>query len=274
MKIFLLFLMTLAAPIAKAFPPAPHHTLYGVVKNEQGTPLSTGDAIVILSGPDGEVIRGPVDTSVGRGLNYALRVPTDGARTSNLYTPTAMLPASPFTIRVVIGTQSYLPIQMQGALPVLGEIAGSTRLNLTLGVDSDGDGLPDSWERDLIDFDNDDGLGSLADVKPGDDSDGDGMSNLSEYIAGTYAFDRSDSLKLEVKKITEGVARLEFVTLPGRTYRIKSSRDFETWLDQPFSTQATGENSAAHLRGDEVTALSVYVEVGESKDTFFKLHVE
>lgn len=274
MKFSLLLLMVLAAPIAKAFPPAPHHTLYGVVKNEQGTPFSTGDAILILSGPDGEVVRGPVDASVGRGLNYALRVPTDGSRSSALYTPTAMRPASPFTIRVIIGKISYLPIQMQGALPLLGEIAGSTRLNLTLGVDSDGDGLPDSWEKDLIDFDPDDGLGTLADVKPGDDSDGDGMSNLSEYIAGTYAFDQQDALRLEVKKITSGVAKLEFVTIPGRTYRIQSSRDFTTWQDQAFSTQASGEEASAHLRGDQVTSLSIYVEVGQFTGTFFKLYVE
>ena len=80
MRTTLLLLTLLAAPLARAFPPAPHHTLYGLVRSELGTPLSTGDAVIILSGPNGEVIRGPVDAGIARGINYTLRVPMDGNR--------------------------------------------------------------------------------------------------------------------------------------------------------------------------------------------------
>ena len=274
MRTLFLLLAALAAPFASAFPPAPHHTLYGVVRNEQGTPLSAGDATIILSGPNGEVIRGPVDTSLSRGLNYVLRVPQDGNRTADLYAPTAMLPTYAFTIVVKIGSTNYLPIQMQGELPTLGAIAGSTRLDLTLGVDSDGDGIPDAWERDMIDFDPDDNLRTLADVRPGDDFDGDGMSNLLEYLAGTYAFDRLDGLNLNLKEIVNGVARFEFVVISGHTYRITSSVDTVTWVDQPFSVNATGAGAVGYLRADSVTLQNAYVPIGTTPAAFFRLHVE
>jgi hypothetical protein len=274
MKISLLLLTLLVAPFASAFPPAPHHTLYGVVKNEQGTPLSTGDATIILSGPNGEVIRAPVDAGTGRGINYTLRVPMDGKRTAQLYSPAAMTAATPFTIQVLIGETAYLPIQMQGTLPNLGDIAGSTRLDLTLGVDSDGDGIPDAWERNMIDFDPEDGLNTLADVRPGDDFDRDGLSNLSEYLAGTYAFDRLDGLKLAMKEVVDEVARLEFVVVTGHTYRLTSSTDASNWADQPFSVNADASDPVPYLRADSVTVLNVYVPVGETPSVFFKLYVE
>ena len=33
-----------------------------------------------------------------------------------------------------------------------------------------------------------------------DDTDGDGMSNLAEYISGNYAFDKKDGLRLDILK--------------------------------------------------------------------------
>ena len=259
---------------ARAFPPAPHHTFFGLVKNQVGTPLGSGDATLVLSGPSGEVRRVPIDAGLAPGINYTLEVPLDARKTAQLYTPTAMAPSTPFTIRVLIGTTVYLPIQMQGQLQVMGASGESTRLDLTLGVDSDGDGLPDGWEQDVIDFDPNDGINELGDVRPGDDIDGDGMTNLAEYIAGTYAFDRLDGLKLEVKEVVEGVARLEFVTITGRTYRLSTSLDGATWSDQPFSPRAATEQSAAFHRADSVTVLQAYVPLGTNPNLLFKLHVE
>ena len=274
MRTFLLLLTLLAVPCARAFPPAPHHTLYGLVRNEQGRPLSTGDAVILLNGPNGEVVRGYVDTNTASGINYTLRVPMDGNRTGQLYSPTAMTVAAPFTIQVLIGSTSYLPIQMQGTLPTIGAIGGSTRLDLTLGIDSDGDGIPDAWERDMIDFDPDDGLNTLADVRPGDDFDGDGLSNLMEYLAGTYAFDRLDGINLALKEVANQVARLEFLAVSGHTYRIQSSTDGVTWLTQRFSLNANASDTVSAHLSDSVTILKVYVPVGDLPSPLFKLYVD
>jgi len=51
--------------------------------------------------------------------------------------------------------------------------------------DTDGDGLPDSLEHQIIDADPNDSILTLEDVLPGDDFDGDGESNLTEFLNGT-----------------------------------------------------------------------------------------
>ncbi len=39
---------------------------------------------------------------------------------------------------------------MVGSFADLGKLGGTTILDLTLGVDRDGDGIPDSWEEALL----------------------------------------------------------------------------------------------------------------------------
>ncbi len=51
--------------------------------------------------------------------------------------------------------------------------------------DEDGDGLPDSWEQQIVDADPDDPINSVWDVAPGDDFDGDGVSNQDEFLYGS-----------------------------------------------------------------------------------------
>ena len=65
---------------------------------------------------------------------------------------------------------------------------------LTLGTvtDTDGDGLADEWEQELIDADPNDALEILADVNPDDDLDGDGLTNLQEFT-----FPRTNPLKAD-----------------------------------------------------------------------------
>ena len=53
---------------------------------------------------------------------------------------------------------------------------------IVAGVDSDGDGIPDSWM--MQHFGHSTGLASDR-SRAQDDADGDGMSNLQEYLAGT-----------------------------------------------------------------------------------------
>ncbi|NNJ69882.1 MAG: PQQ-binding-like beta-propeller repeat protein [Kiritimatiellales bacterium] len=55
--------------------------------------------------------------------------------------------------------------------------------------DSDGDGLDDSLEQLIIDFDPEDEFVDLDSVHPDDDFDGDGLSNLHEQLAGTSPVD-------------------------------------------------------------------------------------
>src|SRR5690606_27935767 len=120
-----------------------------------------------------------VSPGQAEGINYQLKIPLDMGALGNAYKPSALLPTVPFRIRVRVGSVTYLPLEMVGIGTLLTRPAEATRLDLTLGVDSDGDGLPDAWELALIQALKGDGqTRTLADIRPEDDSDGDGLSNL------------------------------------------------------------------------------------------------
>jgi hypothetical protein len=75
------------------------------------------------------------------------------------------------------------------------------------GIDSDGDGIPDSWM--MQHFGHPTGLASDH-SRAQDDADGDGMSNLQEYLAGTDALDPQSNLKLRVQGVDPGTGRPQF----------------------------------------------------------------
>ena len=62
-------------------------------------------------------------------------------------------------------------------------------IEATFIIDSDGDtdddGLPDSWEQQIIDYSQSDGIADIEDVLPEDDFDEDRSTNIVEYQKGT-----------------------------------------------------------------------------------------
>ncbi len=267
-------LALLFSTAARAYPPAPPHTIYGVVRDGFGNPYEQPTIAVILYGSDNvEKARTTIDPLLGLGINYSLDVPMDAGTTTTLYEPTAMRPTLPFTMRVVIGGVSYLPLQLSTGTWTMGKPAERRRIDLTVGVDSDGDGLPDAWEWELIYSDPSGRLASLADVRPGDDADGDGLSNLSEYIAGTYAFDSADGLSLEILGVANGFARLQFLAIKGRSYTISSSADLANWTSQTFALTSGGAAGATYTATD-TRVLDVYAPLGAGGRRFFRLHVQ
>ena len=277
MRIQLLLLLLVGAMVfpASAYPPAPFHRIYGTVRDSRGNPLATGSGTIILSGAGNvEVVRTVSDMKAGPDLNYALSVPMDVGSNSLLYSVSAMRPLLPFTIRVVIKGVSYVPIEMAGATWNVGDPSATTRLDLTLGIDSDGDGLPDQWEYDLINGDTTGRLHSLTDVNPNDDLDGDGQTNLAEYQAGTYALEQSDGLKLEFVELKDGVAHLRFFAIPSRSYSISSSLNLNEYIPQSFSLVATGTNPGMSYRSDDLRTVDVYVPTSGEGKNFYMLHVK
>lgn len=261
-----------------AFPPAPHHVIYGMVRDELGNPIVAENAELIFETSAGVKLTTVIAYKGEPGQNYTLDVPMDSGITSDAYMPTAMRPTVPFKIRVRIAGVIYLPIEMTGDYAQLGQPGKKTRLNLTLGEDSDGDGLPDAWERNLIAA-----LGlnkTLADITPTGDADGDGMSNLDEYLTGTYAFDKEDGYALKIKTMHGDLAVLEFTAIRGRTYTIHSSSDLIHWTQIPFRVLSTSTDTPAPFTltwyASDVTLMQIEAESGSDPASvhFFKLMIE
>jgi hypothetical protein len=79
-------------------------------------------------------------------------------------------------------------------------------------TDSDNNGLPDAWELTQ--------LGSLGQSTT-DDVDGDGMSNLEEFLAGTNPADAASRLQLEVIPVSTTALVLRFLAASNHTYAIQ-----------------------------------------------------
>jgi hypothetical protein len=222
---FLLF----AAFLALAYPPTLYHSIYGLVRDELGDPLATTNAQVILT-PSGStnVITATVVPYLGPAMNYKLKVPMDAGVTVDNYQANALRTQAPFTLTVKMGTTTYLPIQMQGSLVKLGSPGQQTHLDLTMGQDSIGDGIPDAWKWMVVEMSN--GLYTdISQIHPGDRFPGYPMTMLQAYIAGTYVWDPTDVFSLLVVGMDGKAPVVQFNAIQGRTYSLVMTTDLRQW---------------------------------------------
>lgn len=87
--------------------------------------------------------------------------------------------------------------------------------------DTDGDGLPDDWERHFF--------GSLAPTAA-EDADHDGLPNGAEWEAGTHPDQPGDVLALAVTVTSAGnTTAIRFRAAPSRRYALLTSADLLAW---------------------------------------------
>lgn len=273
-SLIVLLLLTSHLLTLEAYPPAPHHVLVGMVRDERGNPLPSQSAEVIFQTSSGTIIETEVRLGVREGANYRMEIPMDSGLTDRLYQPTALRPTAPFTMWVKLGTRIYHPIEMSGDLASLGKAGKTTWLNLTLGEDTDGDGLPDAWERHLINRDPTDGIRSLADVKPGDDFDKDGLSNRNEYLTGNYAYDDQNGFELTIAEVVEGRPQFEFLSVRGRTYSVLGSANLQSWRQLEFRFVGEAEPLRQAYLADGIETRRFEIEPADGfAPRFFRLKV-
>jgi hypothetical protein len=271
--LFLLALATISPWSALAFPPAPDHVIYGMIRDELGNPIIVKSAVVYLETTAGVRIKAPIVPGLEAGVNYKLSVPMDSGLTSDQYKPTALRPSVPFKMWVLVNGASLLPIEMKLKNSSLGRPGEKTRIDLTLGEDLDGDGLPDAWERAMIAA-----LGlkmSIEDFNGKDDTDHDGLNNTDEYLAGTYAFDPSDGFSLKIAGFNRGSPVLEFMGIRGRTYSVVGSQDMVQWSPVAFKLSGSSDPGANEYYASDVRLVRLEVPTAESSTAikFFKLMV-
>ncbi|HKJ91485.1 MAG TPA: hypothetical protein VJ960_10160 [Oceanipulchritudo sp.] len=261
--------------LLQAFPPAPPHIIFGQLRDEFGSPLTREDARIIFESDNGTIIETRLMPGIAPGVNYEIEVPMDAGISGEAYRSDAMSPEVPFLITVLMGGETFVPLEMSGDLRQLGEPGESTRIDLTLGLDSDGDGLPDAWKDTVIAMSGNPDL-QYSDITPDGDLDQDGLTNLEEYIAGTYAWDASDRFMLDIIQATpDGTALLEFLAIDGRTYSLEVSSDLKTWDPISFrlpASDAPGIERASYYSAT-VRVLNVEVQTNLSEPKSFRLSV-
>lgn len=240
----LFFGFLLTASFARAYPPAPHHVIFGLVRDDFGTPMMSRQIQVILETPTGIRIATAISPAEAPGVNYQLEIPMDAGITPDLYEPSALQNAAPFKMVVVIGSVTNLPIQMAGDFSHLGLPGQQTRVDLTLGADVNGNGIPDAWELAYLAA-----LHSnltLADLSANSVLGPDGLTLLQEFLAGYYPFDPGDSFKLQLVDAHGGAPILQFTAITGRSYTVLGSADMQNWSPLSFVIPAEGTNGPAH----------------------------
>lgn len=270
----------LAAGTLQAFPPAPYHTIYGDVRDEYGVLLpADGSAIVMYQGGL-EKMRETLTAVSGADYNYQIRMRIDMGRSlTSSYSSLVVSTASAYTLTINIGGADYLPIEIAARSPTVGSPASRVRLDLTLGVDSDHDGLPDAWEESQLyqaGYLPGPSGWDLALLDGAGDLDKDGLSNGVEYIAGTYAGDATSTVNLAIKeKLGENV-RLETYAIYGKSYIIEASTDLKTWSATAFSTaDPAGATPAAFqetLVASTTGITSLYAK-GTATTTYYRLKI-
>jgi hypothetical protein len=122
--------------------------------------------------------------------------------------------------------------------------ASSAPVSFSLwGVDSNNDGLPDDWQKA-----NYGGAWASKLVGPLADTDGDGASNLQEFLAGTNPNDAGSCLRLFLTT-TPVSSVLTWNTQPGFVYQVQYTTDLKVWADMGAPRFAAGSTDSASTSG-------------------------
>ena len=268
-------LAALGAVRLAAYPPLPSYTIYGLVRDQVGTALNVDGAEIVLLRDNVEIGRAPIFKDLRLDSNYELTIRIDQTRAgTRTYSTKAVAPQGVYSVKVLMNGQSFFPIEAAGTLRA-GNGGERVRLDLTLGVDANNDGLPDAWEEWQL---------YQAGRRPGQagwdinlitrdgDFDGDGTSNFLEYLAGTFAGDATERFELRLTNKTATAVAFEFYGITGKVYGIEQSSDLQTWTAAPFSLTAGGATVSLHKAG-AVGVQPAFVAVTDGVSRFYRLTV-
>jgi hypothetical protein len=218
-------------PAAEAYPPAPEVLIYGLVRDQYGTPIANTSATVILQTPGGAQVVTTIQPNLAAGINYALWVPMDSGINPAPYTTNALTNGALYTLYVYDNGTTNLPIEMAGGPVAMVPPSQRVLQNLTLGTSTIGDGIPDSWATAFLQS-----LGlniALTNINPNAIYTHDGRTLYQEYLLGNYPYN-SNAFSVTIIYQNAGSALLAFTTTAARTYTVLGSPDLKTWTPLSF----------------------------------------
>ncbi len=261
-----------------ASPPAPFYTLHGIVRDQVGQTITAEGAEVILLRGGVELSRTPITsiTSDQFDHSFVFNISIDLNRSGTTkYSDKVFAPGDLFSLVVSMNGNLFYPIEVSSSLKI-GKPGEITQLDLTLGEDLDKDGLPDTWEGWQLYmagyYPNAPGGWDLTLIDKDGDFDGDGQSNLLEYIAGTFAGDAAEFSALTIKEELPESMRFEFYGVTGKVYTIESTLDMKTWTRVPFAVGAPGNGNNAY-QASNVGIVSVFTAPRSSASEFYRLSI-
>jgi hypothetical protein len=239
--------------------PEPTMIIYGELRNVRSTPYireTYGTLTWRYQPPSGApIVLTTSVTNINDQFSFILNVPCE--------TEVSPLPISPNTVKLTASPVSYnraqvfwnvtnavaLEIPSTGTITLTSLDRGRIeRLNLVVDlplIDSDGNGMPDDWQRQYF--------GHLG-VNPLLDSDGDGVNNLNEYKAGTNPKDAHSLFKfISIRPDPLGGLLVEWSSVTNRLYAVERSQTIERGFIQ-IATGLPATSPANSYR--DATALS------------------
>jgi len=234
-------LVVLGFSPAWAFPPAPDGLVYGLVKDQYGTPLLNAKYQVYLQTTGGVRIATSIQPALAVGVNFAVKVPMDAGVLPNLATSNALTLGVPFQLYVVVQGSTNLPIEMTGNYLQTGTPSFKLRQDLTLGTDVNGSGIPDQWVQMYFAQ-----IGTnvpLTQVNANAIYSSSGRTLKQEYLLGNYPYDPTNTFSVSLVSQNAGQAVLAFTAIQGRNYAVAGSTDLQNWTPLAFTVPATGSNS-------------------------------
>jgi hypothetical protein len=246
--------LALGAGVAWTATMRPSAVVYGDLRDAYGIRLSAGASVSAFSGSN-EVARVSVGT-YPRGVNYKLAIDVYDSLTAQ---PGQVTPGDPLVLRVKVGAQ-YQPLIGNVTLDAPGDGA-IVRRDLVIGEDTDGDGLPDAWERMVI-ANSGGAVTNLSQVGPGRDLDGDGMSDDQEFWYGSFAFLPGDELRVSAMKKAGNRYAFTFLSVLGAVYRVETTPDLVhvAWSACPVALTESGAAEPVEFAGDG-QFMTVYIEL-------------
>ena len=269
-----LVLLVLGLSLANAYPPAPDGMVYGLVKDQYGTPLKNISCQVILQTAGGVRITTTIQPTLAVGVNYAVKVPMDAGVLPNLVTKTSLTAGMPFQLYVVAQGRTNLPIEMTGTYLQTGTPSFKLRQDLTLGTDVNGSGIPDQWIQQFLAQ-----IGTntpLANINPNGVYTADGRTLKQQYLLGNYPYDPTNTFSVSLVSQSAGQAVLAFTAIQGRTYSVSGSTDLQNWTPVSFTVPASGTAvmTAYPAANTQVVQLQTLQPTNAPTLQFFRLQLQ